>query len=104
MSTANTEIGEVATKSRDWKRTVKGSQPDTDEVATIADVPSSGYDAIKPWLDSALALAMLVITAPIILICMVADEVDFSWPLDLLPEAARSRGNDLHNLQDSDHV
>jgi lipopolysaccharide/colanic/teichoic acid biosynthesis glycosyltransferase len=70
MSTADTEIGEVATKSREWESRVKGKDPETDEVATVAEISGSGYEAIKPWLDFALALAMLLISAPIILLSM----------------------------------
>src|SRR5262245_4144580 len=54
MSTANPEIGEVATTPPVRVRTI-----------------NSGYESIKPWIDFALALVMLFLSMPIILLAMV---------------------------------
>jgi lipopolysaccharide/colanic/teichoic acid biosynthesis glycosyltransferase len=41
------------------------------EVAAMNAVRNSSYESVKPWLDCALALAMLLISAPIILLSMI---------------------------------
>ena len=42
-----------------------------DEVATTPSVRNNSYESIKPWLDFALALVMLLFPAPIIILFMV---------------------------------
>src|SRR5262249_9865190 len=54
MSTANPEIGEVATTPPVRVRTI-----------------DSGYETIKPWIDFALALVMLLFSMPIVLLAIV---------------------------------
>jgi lipopolysaccharide/colanic/teichoic acid biosynthesis glycosyltransferase len=70
MSTANPEIGEVATKSPSWARTFKGHDPEIVESANMDLLGRQGYGLIKPWLDCALAGVMLLFAAPIILFSM----------------------------------
>jgi lipopolysaccharide/colanic/teichoic acid biosynthesis glycosyltransferase len=70
MSTANPEIGEVATTSRDWASKFKDKYPEIDEGAGTASTRYNRYESIKPGIDFALALAMLFFTAPIIILCM----------------------------------
>jgi len=71
MSTANPEIGEVATNSPDWAATIKGDYPEIDEIAETRLVRSNRYESIKPWLDFVLASVMLFFTVPIIILSMV---------------------------------
>jgi lipopolysaccharide/colanic/teichoic acid biosynthesis glycosyltransferase len=70
MSTANFEIGDVATTSMEWPSAVDRNDPRTDEVATMAALRNTGYGSIKPKLDRALAVAMLLIAGPIVLFFM----------------------------------
>jgi lipopolysaccharide/colanic/teichoic acid biosynthesis glycosyltransferase len=71
MSTANPDIGEVATTSLDWPDTIDGSYSKVDEVAMTASARNCRYESIKPCLDFALGLVMLLFTAPIILLFMI---------------------------------
>ncbi len=71
MSTANPEIGEVATTSPNWARTIEGDYPEIDEVAAPPSARNVRYESIKPGLDFALALAVLFFTAPLIILFMV---------------------------------
>jgi len=80
MSTANPEIGEVATTSPAWAGTIKGSYPEVDEVATTPAVRNNHYESIKPWLDFALALVMLFFAAPIIILFMVVMRLSSRGP------------------------
>ncbi len=71
MSTANPEIGEVATQTPSWAGTIKGDFPEMDAVAATPSVRINRYEAIKPWLDFALASVLLFFTAPLIILFMV---------------------------------
>jgi lipopolysaccharide/colanic/teichoic acid biosynthesis glycosyltransferase len=80
MSTANPEIGEVATSSPDWASTIKGNHPEIDEVAMTPSVRNNSYESIKRWLDFALALVMLLFTAPIIVLFTVLMRMNSRGP------------------------
>jgi len=70
MSTANTEIGDAATTSLDWECTMKSDEYEINEVAMTPSVRNNSYESIKSWLDMALASVMLLISAPIIVFCL----------------------------------
>jgi len=80
MSTANPEIGEVATTSPDWARTIRGNYPEIDEVAMTPSVRNNGYESIKPWLDFALALVAFLVTGPIMVLFMVLMRLNSHGP------------------------
>jgi len=80
MSTANPEIGEVATTSPDWASTIKGNHPEIDEVAMTPLVQNNSYESIKRWLDFALAVVLLLVTAPIIVFFAVLMKLNSRGP------------------------
>jgi len=80
MSTANPDIGEVATTFPDWASTIKGNHPEIDELATTPAVRNNRYESIKRRLDFGLALVMLFLTAPIILFFMVLMRLSSGGP------------------------
>jgi lipopolysaccharide/colanic/teichoic acid biosynthesis glycosyltransferase len=71
MSTANPEIGEVATRSPGWSGSIEADYLEIDEVATMYSARNEFYEWIKPALDFALAIVMLVFTTPVMLVFMV---------------------------------
>jgi len=71
MSTANPEIGEVATTSVDWASTMNGTYSEIGEVVTTPSARNGRYEAVKPWIDFALASVMLFCTAPVIIFFMI---------------------------------
>jgi lipopolysaccharide/colanic/teichoic acid biosynthesis glycosyltransferase len=54
--------------------------PEIGEVAAMNAVRNNSYESVKPWLDCALALAMLLISAPIILLAMLVMKLTSRGP------------------------
>jgi lipopolysaccharide/colanic/teichoic acid biosynthesis glycosyltransferase len=80
MSTANSEVGEVAETSADWASLIQDEDHEMDEIDMKPSVRMNSYESLKRALDVALASVMLVLSSPIVVLCLLAVRLSSRGP------------------------